>query len=115
MSKVLLCALLVVSLVSTGSSAAGRRVGMEIGMPNGSMAKLAVSDGSMVPIDVAQVGRFGFQPMIDPIATQWVTVAVFSLKGENATELGEVKVFVGNKATASDTSPSFQIRVIRIE
>jgi hypothetical protein len=68
----------------------------------------------MVPVDVPQGGRFGFQPTIDSIAPQWVTVTVFTLKGEDRNELGQVKVFVGGKAASSQTSPSFQVRVTKV-
>ena len=115
MRKVLLFAVLVVGPLAVWSTAATQRVGLEIGLPNGSTANLAVSNGSMVPVDVPQAGRFGFRPTIDPIAPQWVTVRVFILKGEDRSELGQTNVFIGDKAAASGTSPSFQIRVTRIE
>jgi hypothetical protein len=98
------------------SQAKKRSVFLEITVPKKGVPPLqiAAAEGESATMDVTDVGKFAFEPSFPKNDSTVVTVAIFDLGTTPRHRLGEVLLTAGGNAIQSKTSPSFGIRVLRV-
>lgn len=92
-----------------------RSIDLEITLPNGAAPRVMVPEGEGAIVRLPDRTGFGFVPTIrDGEQASIVAVAIWDVDTVPNRRLGDVEVKVGAPSVASDTTPSFAIRVVRV-
>ena len=92
-------------------------VTMAISLPDGRTQDFTTHEGGVVTVTSKDGAEYGFRPTIqDSHPWTQVTVSIFRMATANSpTELlGDVQLKTGGDALASQTKPSFKIRVTKV-
>jgi hypothetical protein len=93
-----------------------RAVFLEIALPTQGAppVRVAIREGEMATVEVADVGKFGFEPSLQKNQAAAVVVSIFDIAANPRRRLGDVQTMPGTKEVQSKTTPSFGIRVLRV-
>src|SRR5262249_1540554 len=109
---------IVVALAAIAVSAENKRIiKMAItmpNMPNGHEALATGQEGNPVTVEFPAGTKFGFVPTVRPDDESTVTVAVFDMKANPRRQLAQVDVPVGGDRVPSQTTPSFEFRIVSV-
>lgn len=101
---------------AAGTQARKRVVWLEITVPSQGAPplRIATPEGEMATVEVADVGKFGFEPIFPNKQGSAVAVSIFDIAATPRRRLGDVLTGLGAKAVQSKTTPSFGIRLLRV-
>jgi len=108
---VMLASLFLLTVVSV-SARETREVIMRIGLPNGASPELRVVERETGSVSLPKVGTFGFVPVATDDKT--ATITVLDLTNGERKQIAEVTLSVGAGPVPTDSTPQFNIRLLRV-
>lgn len=108
MKRMLLCVALGVAVWTLPASAV-RRIGLDIALPDGTIVKTIVNEGSMAQLNLRDEGSYGIEASIGN--NEEVTVTVFEIRDGDKLQLGQIYLTRQAGWVSAGTSPSFRLRL----
>jgi hypothetical protein len=104
------------TIVRSGAIASAMRtIDIEIKLPTGGKPHVVLREGEGLILPLPDRSLYGFVANVRESTTPPVVVVeIWDARKKAAVKLGEVEAVLGGPAVASDTTPQFAIRILRI-